>query len=236
VFLGRGVPQIEVTFEVDANGILNVRAVDKGTGKSEKITITNDMGHLSQEYIERMVQEAEEFAEEDRKVKERIDARNRLETYVYNMKNQIGDKDKLADKIDSDDKETIDTALKEVLEWSDDNQTAEKEDYDEKLKRPSVIPSSLKFTRNLEDLVLVRKVKMMRTCMWNCKPLHLLPVSMNFACERHLCCHKLPRKVVFEGHTVFAVLMLIRGKQFLDVVVLTSSYNYGSSCYIGHNR
>ncbi|CAK9205902.1 unnamed protein product [Sphagnum troendelagicum] len=86
-----------------------------------------------------MVQEAEEFAEEDRKVKERIDARNRLETYVYNMKNQIGDKDKLADKIDSDDKETIDTALKEVLEWSDDNQTAEKEDYDEKLKEVEAI-------------------------------------------------------------------------------------------------
>ncbi|CAK9865223.1 unnamed protein product [Sphagnum jensenii] len=104
------------------------RAVDKGTGKSEKITITNDMGRLSQEYIERMVQEAEEFAEEDRKVKERIDARNRLETYVYNMKNQIGDKDKLADKIDSDAKETIDTALNEVLGWLDDNQTAEKED------------------------------------------------------------------------------------------------------------
>jgi heat shock protein 5 len=129
VFLGRGVPQIEVTFEVDANGILNVRAVDKGTGKSEKITITNDMGRLSQEEIERMVQEAEEFAKEDRKVKEQIDAHNRLETYVYNMKNQIGDEDKLADKIDSDDKETIDTGLKELQEWLDDNQTAEKEDY-----------------------------------------------------------------------------------------------------------
>ncbi|KAH9538905.1 hypothetical protein CY35_15G032100 [Sphagnum magellanicum] len=142
----RGVPQIEVTFEVDANGILNVRAVDKGIGKSEKITITNDMGRLSQEDIERMVQEAEEFAEEDRKVKEQIDAHNRLETYVYNMKNQIGnmknqigDKDKLADKIDSDDKETIDTALKEVLEWLDDNQTVEKEDYDEKLKEVEAI-------------------------------------------------------------------------------------------------
>ncbi len=139
MFLGRGVPQIEVTFEVDANGILNVRAVDKGIGKSEKITITNDMGRLSQEDIERMVQEAEEFAEDDRKVKERIDAHNRLETYVYNMKNQIGDKDKLADKIDSDDKETIDTALKEVLEWLVDNQTAEKEDYNEELKEVEAI-------------------------------------------------------------------------------------------------
>jgi heat shock protein 5 len=97
------------------------------------------MGRLSQEDIERMVQGAEEFAEEDRKVKERIDTHNRLETYVYNMKNQIGDKDKLADKIDSDDKETIDTALKEVLEWLDDNQTTEKEDYDEKLKEVEAI-------------------------------------------------------------------------------------------------
>lgn len=130
----RGVPQIEVTFEVDANGILNVKAEDKGTGKSEKITITNDKGRLSQEEIERMVREAEEFAEEDKKVKERIDARNGLETYVYNMKNTINDKDKLADKIDSDDKEKIDAALKEALEWLDENQSAEKEDYEEKLK------------------------------------------------------------------------------------------------------
>jgi len=126
----RGVPQIEVTFEVDANGI----AEGKGTGKSEKITITNDKGRLSQEEIERMVREAEEFAEEDKKVKERIDARNGLETYVYNMKNTINDKDKLADKIESDDKEKIDAALKEALEWLDENQSAEKEDYEEKLK------------------------------------------------------------------------------------------------------
>jgi heat shock protein 5 len=130
----RGVPQIEVTFEVDANGILNVKAEDKGTGKSEKITITNDKGRLSQEEIDRMVQEAEEFADEDKKVKERIDARNSLETYVYNMKNQINDKDKLGDKIDSEDKETIETAVKEALEWLDDNQSAEKEDFEEKLK------------------------------------------------------------------------------------------------------
>ncbi|KAH8965593.1 hypothetical protein BDL97_04G125300 [Sphagnum fallax] len=130
----RGVPQIEVTFEVDANGILNVKAEDKGTGKLEKITITNDKGRLSQEEIDRMVQEAEEFADEDKKVKERIDARNSLETYVYNMKNQINDKDKLGDKIDSDDKETIEAAVKEALEWLDDNQSAEKEDFEEKLK------------------------------------------------------------------------------------------------------
>eukprot|EP00271_Cylindrocystis_brebissonii_P019258 TRINITY_DN57_c0_g1_i1.p1 TRINITY_DN57_c0_g1~~TRINITY_DN57_c0_g1_i1.p1 ORF type:complete len:666 (-),score=180.00 TRINITY_DN57_c0_g1_i1:183-2180(-) len=130
----RGVPQIEVTFELDANGILNVKAEDKGTGKAEKITITNDKGRLSQEEIERMVQEAEEFADEDKKVKERVDARNALETYVYNMKNTVEDKDKLADKLEEEDKEAVQTAIKEALEWLDDNQSAEKEDYDEKLK------------------------------------------------------------------------------------------------------
>ena len=130
----RGVPQIEVTFEIDANGILNVGAEDKGTGKSEKITITNDKGRLSQEEIERMVEEAEEFAEEDRKIKERVDARNSLETYAYNMKNTVSDSDKLADKLEEDDKNTIEEAVKEILDWLDDNQNAEKEEYEEKLK------------------------------------------------------------------------------------------------------
>jgi heat shock protein 5 len=131
----RGVPQIEVTFEIDANGILNVGAEDKGTGKSEKITITNDKGRLSQEEIERMVEEAEEFAEEDRKTKERIDARNSLETYAYNMKNTISDSDKLADKLDEDDKNAIEEAVKEALDWLDENQSAEKDEYDEQLKQ-----------------------------------------------------------------------------------------------------
>ncbi|KAI3773347.1 hypothetical protein L1987_47873 [Smallanthus sonchifolius] len=135
----RGTPQIEVTFEIDANGILNVKAEDKAIGKSEKITITNEKGRLSQEEIERMVREAEEFAEEDKKVKEKIDARNTLETYVYNMKNQVNDKDKLADKLDSDEKEKIETATKEALEWLDDNQSAEKEEYDEKLKEVEAV-------------------------------------------------------------------------------------------------
>ncbi|KAK3265581.1 luminal-binding protein [Cymbomonas tetramitiformis] len=130
----RGVPQIEVTFEIDANGILNVGAEDKGTGKSEKITITNDKGRLTQEEIERMISEAEEFAEEDRILKEKVDARNALETYCYNMKNTISDSDKLADKLDEEDKETIEEAVKEGLEWLDDNADAEKEEYEEKLK------------------------------------------------------------------------------------------------------
>ena len=127
-------PQIEVTFEVDANGILHVKAEDRAAKKSQSITITNDKGRLSQEEIDRMVKEAEEMAEEDKKFREKIDARNKLETYIYNMRSTINDKDKLADKIDSDDKERIETALKEALEWLDDNQNAEKDDYEEKLK------------------------------------------------------------------------------------------------------
>jgi len=130
----RGVPQIEVTFEIDANGILNVGAEDKGTGKKEKITITNDKGRLSQEEIERMVQEAEEYAEEDKLLKEKVDARNQLETYCYNMKNSISDSDKLADKLEEEDKTTVEEAVTDALEWLDDNQNAEKEEYEEKLK------------------------------------------------------------------------------------------------------
>merc|ERR1711971_1026621 len=90
----RGQPQIEVTFEIDSNGILNVGAEDKGTGKSEKITITNDKGRLSEEQIEKMIREAEQFADEDKKVKERIDAKNQLENYVYSMKNTLSDSEK----------------------------------------------------------------------------------------------------------------------------------------------
>lgn len=116
-----------------------MKAEDKGTGRSEKITITNEKGRLSQEEIDRMVREAEEFAEEDKKVKEKIDARNQLETYVYNMKNTVNDKDKLADKLESEEKEKVEEALKEALEWLDDNQNAEKEDYEEKLKEVEAV-------------------------------------------------------------------------------------------------
>jgi heat shock protein 5 len=131
----RGVPQIEVTFEIDANGILQVGAEDKGTGKSEKITITAEKGRLSEEEIERMVREAEEFAEEDKKVKERVDKRNALESYSYGLRNSLNDEEKgVADKIDDEDKETIEEAVKDVLDWLDDNQEAEAEEYEEKQK------------------------------------------------------------------------------------------------------
>lgn len=132
-------PQIEVTFEVDANGILHVKAEDKAAKKSKSITITNDKGRLSQEEIDRMVKEAEEMAEEDKNVRERIDARNKLETYVYNIRSTINERDDLSDKIDSGDKERIENTLKEVLEWLDDNQSAEKDDFEEKLKEVEAV-------------------------------------------------------------------------------------------------
>lgn len=103
----RGVPQIEVSFELDANGILKVSAGDKGTGKSESITITNDKGRLSQEEIERMVQEAEQYADEDKAAREKIEARNGLENYAFSLKNQVNDQEGLGGKIDEEDKETV---------------------------------------------------------------------------------------------------------------------------------
>merc|ERR1711997_1448176 len=129
----RGVPQIEVSFEVDANGILQVAAEDKGTGKAEKITITAEKGRLSEEEIERMVREAEEFAKEDKKVKERIDARNGLESYLYNLKNTLDDDEK-ADNISAEDKKELQDIIDETLDWMDENPEADKEDYDAKQK------------------------------------------------------------------------------------------------------
>ncbi|RLM65861.1 luminal-binding protein 2-like [Panicum miliaceum] len=128
----RGKPEIEVTFEVDVNGILHVQAADKSTGKSEKITITSDDSRLSQDEIDRMVREAEEFAEDDKKVKERVDARNQLETYIYRVKSTVDGE--LGDKMGADDKERVQEAVREVNEWLDGNPDAEKEDYVEKLK------------------------------------------------------------------------------------------------------
>merc|ERR1712228_390408 len=140
----RGTPQIEVTFEVDANGILQVAAEDKGTGKAEKITITAEKGRLSEEEIERMVREAEEYAEEDKKVKERIDARNGLESYLYNLKNTLNDEEKgVADKMSAGDKKELQDMIDETLDWLDDNPEADKEDYDEKRKEVEQVANPL---------------------------------------------------------------------------------------------
>jgi heat shock protein 5 len=130
----RGVPQIEVTFDIDANGILKVSALEKGAGKQESLVITNDAGRLSEEDIERMIKEAEQFAEEDKIAKERIDAKNSFESYVYSMRNTIEDPEKLADKIDEDDKEKIKDAIKESQTWLDANPTASKEEFEEHQK------------------------------------------------------------------------------------------------------
>ncbi|KQJ89873.1 heat shock 70 kDa protein BIP4 isoform X1 [Brachypodium distachyon] len=129
----RGVPQIEVTFEVDVNGILHVKAADKGTGKSEKIEITSAADRrITQEEIDRMVREAEEFAEEDKKVREKVDARNKLEAYVYNVRTTV---DGEAGKgMDGGDKERVQEAAREANEWLDANPDADKDDYVEKLK------------------------------------------------------------------------------------------------------
>ncbi|KAK6073912.1 glucose-regulated protein [Seiridium cupressi] len=134
----RGVPQIEVSFELDANGILKVSAHDKGTGKTETITITNDKGRLTQEEIDRMVAEAEKYAEEDKATRERIEARNGLENYAFNLKNQVNDEDGLGGKIDDEDKETILDAVKEATEWLEENAgTATAEDFEEQKEKLS---------------------------------------------------------------------------------------------------
>jgi len=112
----RGVPQIEVTFDIDANGILNVQACDKATGKNEKITITNEKGRLSKEDIEKMVQEAEKFKDEDNKIKARIEAKNGLENYCFQMKNTLND-EKLKDKFTEDDKKVIEDCNKAGLQF-----------------------------------------------------------------------------------------------------------------------
>lgn len=129
----RGVPQIEVTFDIDANGILNVTAVEKSTNKENKITITNDKGRLSKEDIERMVNEAEKYRAEDDKQKETIAAKNGLEAYCFNMKATMED-DKLKDKISESEKNTILEKVNETIKWLDANQLAEKEEYEHRQK------------------------------------------------------------------------------------------------------
>jgi len=130
----RGMPQIEVTFEIDANGILQVSAEDKGTGNKEKITITNDQNRLSPEDIERMIKDAEKFADDDKKVKEKVESRNELESYVYSLKTQLADKEKLGGKLSDEDKTKIEEAVEEKIKWLESNQDAEAEEYKKEKK------------------------------------------------------------------------------------------------------
>lgn len=129
----RGVPQVEVTFDIDANGILNVSALEKGTGKSQKITITNDKGRLSKEDIERMVSEAEKYRADDEKEASRISTKNGLESYAYSLKNTLNE-EQIKSKIDSADQSKLEAAIKDTIEWLDSSQSASLEEYQDKQK------------------------------------------------------------------------------------------------------
>jgi len=129
----RGVPQVSVCFDIDANGILNVSAEDKTTGQKNKITITNDKGRLSKEEIERMVQEAEKYKAEDEDHKKKVDAKNALENYAYNMRNTIQD-DKVGGKLDADDKKKLEEEVEKTISWLDANQLAEVDEFEDRLK------------------------------------------------------------------------------------------------------
>ncbi|KJE89362.1 heat shock protein 70 [Capsaspora owczarzaki ATCC 30864] len=129
----RGVPQIEVTFDIDANGILNVSAVDKSTGKVNKITITNDKGRLSKEEIERMVAEADKYKAQDEAQRERVAGKNALESYCFNMKQAVDD-DNLSKKLSDEDKKTVTEKVEEAMKWLEANQLAEKEEFEHRLK------------------------------------------------------------------------------------------------------
>jgi heat shock protein 5 len=146
----RGVPQIEVTFEVDVNGILTVGAEDKGTGNKNNIVINNNQNRLSPEEIERMIKDSEKFADEDAKVKERVEAKNELESYTYSLKNQLSDKEKLGGKLSDEEKETITNAVEEKIKWLEANPNAEVEEFKEEKKKleETVNPIMTKFYQN----------------------------------------------------------------------------------------
>ncbi|CAI5460663.1 unnamed protein product [Closterium sp. Yama58-4] len=129
----RGIPQINVTFDIDANGILNVSAEDKTTGHKNKITITNDKGRLSKEDIERLVQEAERYKEEDEQVKKKVEAKNALENYTYNIRNTIRDEN-VGSKLPAGDKKKVEDAVTSTVEWLDHNQLAEVDEFEDKQK------------------------------------------------------------------------------------------------------
>ncbi|KAK3906443.1 heat shock 70 kDa protein [Staphylotrichum tortipilum] len=142
----RGVPQIEVTFDLDANNIMNVSALEKGTGKTNHIVITNDKGRLSKEDIERMLAEAEKFKEEDEAEAGRVSAKNGLESYAYSLRNTLSDS-KVDEKLEASDKETLKTEIDKIVTWLDENQQATREEYEEHQKELEAVanPIMMKF-------------------------------------------------------------------------------------------
>ncbi|ORY74330.1 heat shock protein 70 family [Leucosporidium creatinivorum] len=140
----RGTPQIEVTFEIDASGIMKVSAADKGTGKSSSVTIENERGRLSQEEIDRMVADSEKFAEEDELIKKKIEARNGLENFIYSLKSQIGDSEGLGGKLDKADKITLNDEIKKSQDWLEEfGSSASAEDYDEQREALQAVVSPI---------------------------------------------------------------------------------------------
>ncbi|KAK3321224.1 heat shock protein [Cercophora scortea] len=142
----RGVPQIEVTFDIDANGIMNVSALEKGTGKTNQIVITNDKGRLSKEDIERMLSEAEKFKEEDEAEGRRVAAKNGLESYAYSLRNTLADS-KVDEKLDESDKATLKAEIDKIVAWLDENQQAAREEYEDHQKELEAVanPIMMKF-------------------------------------------------------------------------------------------
>jgi L1 cell adhesion molecule like protein len=129
----RGVPQIEVTYSIDADGLLDISAVEKGTGQSQAIKITNDSSRLSEADIARMVDDAEKFAEEDKHAAEKVQAKNALESYAYSMKQTVDDKE-TGSKLSAEDKELVESKISEVIGWLDSNLTAEKDEFEHQKK------------------------------------------------------------------------------------------------------
>merc|ERR1711862_890616 len=131
----RGMPQIEVSFDVDANGILSVSAHDKATGKIQSITITSEKGRLSDDDIQRMVNESEEYADQDKKEKELIESRNNLESYLYNLRNSLTSSPEMKEKMNSNDYDMLEKSINDALIWLEDNPSSlTKEEYDNKQK------------------------------------------------------------------------------------------------------
>lgn len=138
----RGVPQIEVTFDIDANGILNVTAQDKSSGKTQQITITNDKGRLSQEEVDRLIKESEKFKAADEEVLKNVQSKNTFEQYVYQVKNAVSD-EKLKDKITEDDKKTVLDACTKAQQFLDQNQNASHEDFEREKKALETVASPI---------------------------------------------------------------------------------------------
>jgi L1 cell adhesion molecule like protein len=134
----RGVPQIEVTFDVDANGIMNVTAVDKSTGKTNKIIITNEKGRLSKDDIEKMVREAEKYKNEDEKIRKRVEAKNSLENYCYNIRSSLND-EKIKEKINAEDRQKIEQLVEDSLKWIEGGHDFPAEEFEKKQKEIEAI-------------------------------------------------------------------------------------------------